>query len=93
MARSSQEPEDASPAPYRGRMGFQAAPFDVVEASRRVWLERWDPEAASGMAVFTAILRSYQLLNDQVNHVMRDHDLTFARYEVLAWLATDPNRH
>ncbi|HXN58887.1 MAG TPA: MarR family transcriptional regulator [Acidimicrobiales bacterium] len=71
-------------------MGFQAAPFDVVEASRRVWLERWDPEAASGMAVFTAILRSYQLLNDQVNHVMRDHDLTFARYEVLAWLATDP---
>ena len=48
-------------------MGFEAAPFDVVEASRRVWLERWDPEAASGMAVFTAILRSYQLLNDQVN--------------------------
>ena len=71
-------------------MGFEAAPFDVVEASRRVWLERWDAEAASGMAVFTAILRSYQLINDQVNHVMRTHDLTFARYEVLAWLATDP---
>jgi DNA-binding MarR family transcriptional regulator len=71
-------------------MGFQAAPFDVVEASRRVWLERWDPEAASGMAVFTAILRSYQLLNDQVANVMRSHDLTFARYEVLTWLATDP---
>ena len=71
-------------------MGFQAAPFDVVEASRRVWLERWDPEAASGMAVFTAILRSYQLLNDQVATVMRSHDLTFARYEVLTWLATDP---
>ena len=70
-------------------MGFQA-PFDVVEASRRVWLERWEPEAASGMAVFTAILRSYQLLNDQVTHVMRRHDLTFARYEVLTWLATDP---
>jgi DNA-binding MarR family transcriptional regulator len=71
-------------------MGFQAAPFDVVEASRRVWLERWDPEAASGMAVFTAVLRSYQLLNDQVATVMRSHDLTFARYEVLTWLATDP---
>ena len=71
-------------------MGFEAAPFDVVEASRRVWLERWDPEAASGMAVFTAILRSYQLLNDQVTRVMRSHDLTFARYEVLTWLATDP---
>ena len=71
-------------------MGFEAAPFDVVEASRRVWLERWDPEAASGMAVFSAILRSSQLLNDQVNKVVRSHDLTFARYEVLAWLATDP---
>jgi DNA-binding MarR family transcriptional regulator len=90
VVRPSQKPESGSSAPYPGRMGFQAAPFDVVEASRRVWLERWDPEAASGMAVFTAILRSYQLLNDQVNHVMRDHDLTFARYEVLAWLATDP---
>jgi len=71
-------------------MGFHVAPFDVVEASRRVWLERWDPAAASGMAVFTAILRSHQLLSDQVNAVMRRHDLTFARYEILTWLATDP---
>jgi DNA-binding MarR family transcriptional regulator len=71
-------------------MAYEAAPFDVVEASRRVWLERWDPEAASGMAVFTAVLRSYHLLNHQVNEVMRSHDLSFARYEVLTWLATDP---
>jgi DNA-binding MarR family transcriptional regulator len=26
-----------------------------------------------------------------VNEVMRTYDLTFARYEVLAWLATDPD--
>jgi DNA-binding MarR family transcriptional regulator len=77
-------------APHPSGKGFQVAPFDVVEASRRVWLENWEPEAASGMAVFTAILRSYQLLNDQVHGVMRRHDLTFARYEVLTWLATDP---
>jgi DNA-binding MarR family transcriptional regulator len=69
---------------------FEPAPFDVVEASRRVWLQKWDPEAASGMAVFTAVLRSYQLLNDEVTGVMVRHDLTFARYEVLTWLATDP---
>jgi DNA-binding MarR family transcriptional regulator len=61
-----------------------------VEASRRVWLERWDPEAASGMSVFTAILRSYQLLNDQVNGVMKRHGFTFVQYQVLAWLETDP---
>lgn len=71
-------------------MAFETAPFDVVEASRRVWLERWGPEAASGMAVYVAIMRSHQLLDSQVNEVMRTFDLTFARYEVLSWLATDP---
>jgi DNA-binding MarR family transcriptional regulator len=71
--------------------GFEPAPFDVVEASRQVWLRHWNPEAASGMAVFTAVLRSYQLLADEVNRVMRRHSLTFARYEVLTWLATDPD--
>ena len=72
------------------RGGFEPAPFDVVEASRRVWLHHWGPEAASGMAVFTAVLRSFQLLNDEVHRVMARHDLTFARYEVLTWLETDP---
>ena len=77
--------------PARSNPGrLEPAPFDVVEASRRVWLREWDAEAASGMAVFTAILRSYQLLSDEVARVMRRHDLTFARYEVLTWLATDP---
>ena len=77
------------PDPAR-RGGFEPAPFDVVEASRRVWLHHWSPESASGMAVFTAVLRSFQLLNDEVHGVMTRHDLTFARYEVLTWLATDP---
>jgi DNA-binding MarR family transcriptional regulator len=72
------------------RAGPNPAPFDVVEASRRVWLREWNADAASGMAVFTAILRSFQLLNDEVHRVVRRHDLSFARYEVLTWLATDP---
>lgn len=76
---------------YHGAVSFRPAPFDVVEASRRVWQEQWDPGATSGMAVFTAILRSYQLLSHQVNDVMKLHGLTFARYEVLAWLAADPD--
>ncbi len=42
------------------------------------------------MSVFTAILRSYQLLNDQVNGVMKRHGFTFVQYQVLAWLETDP---
>jgi len=87
VPRSPRSRKEGSQA---GAPGFQPAPFDVVEASRRVWLERWDPDSASGMAVFTAVLRSYQLLNDRVNSVMKNHDFTFARYEVLAWLETDP---
>lgn len=71
-------------------MGMEPAPFDVVEGSRRVWLERWSAPAASGMAVFTAVLRAHQLLQQQVDAVVRRRGLTFARYEVLAWLATDP---
>lgn len=71
-------------------MKFEPAPFDVVEASRRVWLERWNASSASGMEVYTAILRSFQMLNQQVEAVMRRHGLTFGRYEVLAWLAAEP---
>jgi len=71
-------------------MAIEPAPFDVVEASRRVWLERWSASATSGMAVFSGILRSYQLLKERVDAVLRRHNLTFGRYEVLAWLSTDP---
>jgi DNA-binding MarR family transcriptional regulator len=70
-------------------MGLETAPFDVVEASRRVWLAHWPAEAASGMAVYTAVLRSFQMLNAQVNQVVRRHGLSFSRYEVLTWPATD----
>lgn len=71
-------------------MKFEPAPFDVVEASRRVWLDRWSAASASGMEVYTGILRSFQLLDQQVTTVMRRHGLTFGRYEVLAWLAAQP---
>ncbi len=72
-------------------MAFRPSPYDVVEASRRAWLDRWDEDAASGNAVFTAILRSQQMLMHQVNEVMKEHGLTFPRYEVLAWLAAQPD--
>lgn len=71
-------------------MTFRPAPFDVVAASQRVWSERWDPSATSGNAVFTAIVRSQQMLMHQVAEVMRSHELTFPRYEVLTWLAAEP---
>lgn len=72
-------------------MPFRPAPYDVVEASRRVWLDQWDPESASGNAAFTAILRAQEMLLHQANAVMKGHGLTFVRYEVLAWLAAEPD--
>jgi DNA-binding MarR family transcriptional regulator len=35
----------------------------------------------------TSIMRAHQLFLGQANEVLRPFDLTFARYEVLAWLA------
>ena len=71
--------------------GFKPAPFDVVEASRRVWEDRWGAEAASGNAAFTAILRANQMLMHHVDAVMKRHGLTFTRYQVLVWLVAEPD--
>ena len=71
--------------------GFKPAPFDVVDASRRVWAQRWDGRSASGNAVFTSILRTHQMLMHDVDAVMKRHDLTFTRYQVLTWLMAEPD--
>ena len=61
--------------------------FDPVVAAREVWASKgWGP-AATGMAAITSIMRAHQLFLARANEVLRPFDLTFARYEVLAWLA------
>ena len=61
--------------------------FDPVGAAREVWNSKgWEP-AATGMATITSIMRAHQLFLAKANEVLRPFDLTFARYEVLAWLA------
>jgi len=61
--------------------------FDPVEAARTVWKSKGWAQAASGMATITSIMRAHQLFLGQANEVLRPFALTFARYEVLAWLA------
>jgi DNA-binding MarR family transcriptional regulator len=39
------------------------------------------------MATITSIMRAHQLFLGRANEVLRPFELTFARYEVLAWLA------
>ena len=66
------DPRRLSVRPMRGpiasrAMGFEPAPFDVVEASRRVLAGALGPtRPPRGWPSFTAILRSQQLLSNQI---------------------------
>lgn len=62
-------------------------PFDPVAEAREVWRSRGWGSAAAGMATITSIMRAHQLFLAEANDVLRAFDLTFARYEVLAWLS------
>ena len=73
---------------YHRTMGTsRSLSFDPVAAARDVWQSKgWGP-AAAGMATVTSIMRAHQLFLARANDVLRPFNLTFARYEVLAWLA------
>jgi DNA-binding MarR family transcriptional regulator len=64
----------------------RALPFDPIAEATRQWKAHgWD-EAASGMAAVTSVVRVQQILMARVEAVLRPHDLTFARYELLTLL-------
>jgi DNA-binding MarR family transcriptional regulator len=60
--------------------------FDPIEEARRQWNEHGWESAADGMAVVTSIVRADQILQARIDAVLRDMDLTFARYELLVLL-------
>jgi DNA-binding MarR family transcriptional regulator len=62
-------------------------PFDPVAEAERQWRAHGWSDAAPGMSVVTSIMRVQQLFMGQVDAVLRPHDLTFARFEVLRLLA------
>ncbi len=62
-----------------------ALPFDPIAAARDNWTAHgWG--APSLMAAATSVVRLHQLLLGRCDAALRDLDLTFARYEVLALL-------
>ena len=61
--------------------------FDVLDEARRQWVAHGWEGAAAGMAAVTTIVRVNQLLMARIDAVLRPHDLTFARFEVLRLLA------
>jgi DNA-binding MarR family transcriptional regulator len=58
--------------------------FDPVERAEQLWRERWG--AADSMAAATSVMRVQQLLIARYDEALREHGLTFARYEALVLL-------
>jgi DNA-binding MarR family transcriptional regulator len=62
-------------------------PFDPIAEATRQWEAHGWAEAAPGMAAVTSVVRVHQILMGRVDEALRPHDLTFARYELLALLS------
>ncbi len=56
---------------------------DPIAEARRQWNAHGWSDAAAGMAVITAIMRTQQILLARIESVLKPFDLTFARYELL----------
>ena len=59
---------------------------DPIASAREIWIANGWANAARGMAAITSVMRAHQLFLARANDALRPFDLTFPRYEVLAWL-------
>lgn len=59
-------------------------PYDPIERAGESWEKRFGP--ASAMRAATSVFRVQQILLARFDEVLRPHELTFARYEVLVLL-------
>ena len=59
-------------------------PFDPIERAGETWEQHFGP--ASAMRAATSVFRVQQILLARFDEVLRPHQLTFARYEVLVLL-------
>jgi len=62
-------------------------PVDPIREAHEQWRRHGWADAADGMAFVTSVVRVQQLLMERVDAVLRPHDLSFARYEVLMLLS------
>jgi DNA-binding MarR family transcriptional regulator len=60
--------------------------LDPIASAREIWIANGWSHAARGMAAITSVMRAHQLFLARANEALRPFDLTFPRYEVLAWL-------
>ena len=62
-------------------------PSDPIAEAHRQWQEHGWADAADGMAAVTAIMRTQQILLARIEGVLKQFDLTFARFELLRLLS------
>jgi DNA-binding MarR family transcriptional regulator len=60
-------------------------PFDPISRAAELWSERIGP--SSTMAAVTSVMRVQQILQSAVDNALRQHNLTFARFEALVLLS------
>jgi DNA-binding MarR family transcriptional regulator len=60
-------------------------PFDPIERAGELWEQHFGP--ASAMRAATSVFRVQQILLARFDEVLKPHELTFARYEVLVLLS------
>jgi len=56
---------------------------DVIAEARRQWAAQWGDEPVASMEAVTSLMRAQQILLQRLNALLREHDLTFPRYEAL----------
>lgn len=56
---------------------------DVIAEARRQWAAQWGEEPVAAMEAVTSLMRAQQILMQRLNALLREHDLTFPRYEAL----------
>ncbi|MEO7146888.1 MAG: MarR family transcriptional regulator [Terrimesophilobacter sp.] len=62
-------------------------PTDPIAEAHRQWVAHGWEDAADGMALVTAIMRTQQVLLNRIEKVLSPFGLTFARYELLTLLS------
>jgi DNA-binding MarR family transcriptional regulator len=78
-------PSAAGPRRYRVHVAKSLdLPFDPIARAAEIWEQRFGP--AEAMAAVTSIMRAQQLLQAELDGLLRPHGLTFARYEALILL-------
>ena len=56
---------------------------DVIAEASHQWSTHWGERPIASMEAVTSLMRAQQILMQRLNALLREHDLTFPRYEAL----------